>query len=129
MRQSLFVFATLCLLLSSCGTAGKELVQEDMGYSISIPEDWEMSPAQEQTTWSFGTTETTYYQVDGKDIFAITQFTTGEWASVEANVGPKPTVIKENEEHVWVYDQTQDASGVEDYVDKVPVIIETFETL
>ncbi len=104
-------------------------VSEDLGFTMTFPATWETTSALKDTTWAFGTSKTLYVMdKDGVDIFAVTRFTKAQWTDVQKEEGPKPTVIGEEGDFVWAYDQTQDPSSVQAYVDALPEVLKTFET-
>lgn len=105
-------------------------VSEDLGFQLTLPATWDITTVSKETTWAFGKTQTLYFQnKDGVDIFAITRLTKDQWASIEAEDAPKPREITADDTYVWVYDQSQDATGVEAYVGDVENVIQTFQII
>lgn len=109
---------------------GDLFVSEGLGFQLTTPEDWKVGTKMEETQWAFGTTDTIYFTNDvGLDLFAVTRFTTDEWASVLAAGDLRPVLITENEEFVWAYDQTQDPTGVETLLEDLDEVIASFELI
>lgn len=105
---------------------------EDVRFSITYPVDWSqkgVTAEEKDSTWSFGTAKTMYFKTEGGvDIFAVTLFTKDQWATVDTEDGPKPTVIAEKDGLVWAYAQTQDGTGVQDLLDELPQVLASFQT-
>lgn len=127
--RTLLATAAVCALLTACTTVeGTSYTSENLDYSLVLPSDWVgVVTTEKETTWGFGTAQTEYFTTaEGADLFAVTVFTDEQWASLESEEGPKPTVVVEQDGRVWTVDQTQDPVPVEAWIAEMPDVLASF---
>lgn len=104
------------------------------GFSLTFPDSWKDYKAEagsnNQATASFD------FKLPAKDttfgnpvsLFAISVYTKDQWSAVQADEGPKPTLIKEGATHVFAYDNAQAyPDELSDEAKQVKDIIATFK--
>ncbi|HNV97097.1 MAG TPA: hypothetical protein PKL13_02145 [bacterium] len=101
------------------------------GFSVLLPKTWSAYKATEKTTSvdGYGNIYGLSFDMPNQNrLFAIVVYTKEQWQKVSQEQGPKPTLIKENEEYVFTYSKAQDYA--DEYVqlgNDIQSIISTFE--
>ena len=133
--KKVLLLASVALLLAGCSTTPVEttdvststgsntqdvatiVYQSEYGFSLNLPKSWEGYETEDKEAQFNGfMAPVVYFRTsEGIDLFALSIFTTEQWAMEEKEEGPKPEKLGETGEYVIGFDHTQDSAGLEGY--------------
>jgi uncharacterized protein YceK len=133
--KKVLLLASVALLLAGCSTTPAEtndvstttgsttqdvatiVYQSEYGFSLNLPKSWEGYETEDKEAQFNGfMAPVVYFRTsEGVDLFALSIFTTEQWAMEEKEEGPKPEKLGETGEYVIGFDHTQDSAGLEGY--------------
>lgn len=100
-------------------------IDKELGFSITFLPTWQNYQANKSSNGvKFGFAEQ-------DNLFAITVYSKSQWENLQAEIGPKPNYLGENDQNIFAYSQSQavanetmNARGLE-----IPMIIKNFQVL
>lgn len=100
------------------------------GFSIYFPnKEWFAYTAtnRQLDLGELGTAESVDFGLDKADsLFNVAFYTKEQWAAIQAEDGPKPTMLGETDQYVYGYTIAQDDFGMKKRFAEVPAILKTF---
>jgi hypothetical protein len=113
-------------------TNSSSYTSEDYGFTLQFPDTWKNYLTSKRVL-ELGETGTSnsidFGLIEQESIFNISIYTNSQWAEIQKDEGPKPTLITSNDELTFSYSTAQDASNenILTRMQEVKGIIATFK--